>query len=315
VGGTAGLRFSEIEREMNSNNHYQPYGKTKLILDCAMEHINSVPYQVSIRWVFYRLLQEGFYNKKAHYGNFVLLTSRARKNWYQGWTPETLADDTRTMEIFSSSGEKPTPSMDELIEQEIERAEDEIEYHKDQAQNYRHECFYEIDPNYYQDFICLILFEARAMMEQFKTYTYGLTLCPFGGQPSIPYKWRIAKYIEEQCAKYQKNAVILYFGDLDEAGLTIFNAAMEDIGQWCNATVEFVRCGLTEEQVRKYNIPENFEHPGFQWEALTDNQAKEIIQTGLSQYFDLDARKRAIKEAEQIMAQVNTAVNDHLDTV
>jgi hypothetical protein len=291
---------------------YEPYGKTKLILDSAFKHIQSVEYQVSVRWVFYRLLQEGHYNKKSDYMKFVSLTSRARKNWYDRWDPQTLADDTRSMDIFSSEGVEPDPDIDSLIEVQRKEAEEEIEYHRDQAENYIHRFQYEIDPNYYQDAFCLVMFEARAMHAQFQRYARGLTLCPFGGQPSIPYKWQIAKHIEEQCAKYEKDAVVLYFGDLDDAGLTIFESAQEDIAEWCDANIEFVRCGLTEEQVKKYGIPENFEHPGYQWEALNDTQAKEIIEGNLSRWYDFDAPRRAREEAHEIMVKVNGAVNDYL---
>jgi hypothetical protein len=292
---------------------YQPYGKTKKILERAMEHIQDVPYQVSVRWVFYRLLQEGFYSKKRHYDNFVQLTSRARKSWYDGWSPSTLADDTRTMSVSANDGDRPDPDIEELIETEIQEAKNEIEYHRDQAQNYTHLFLYDIDPNYYQARFCVIMFEARAMMEQFATYTHGLTLCPFGGQPSIPYKWKIAKYIEERCQHYDKSGLVLYFGDLDDAGLTIFDSAEEDISVWCNADLEFVRCGLTQDQVNKYQIPENFEHPGYQWEALTDEQAREIIEENLSRYYDLDAERRARREANRIMDQVNMSVNASLE--
>lgn len=293
---------------------YQPYGKTKKILDRAMEHIRSVDYQVSIRWVFYRLLQENLYRKKSDYITFVSLSSRARKNWYDGWTPETLADETRQMEIFNDEGERPEPDLAGLIEDEVKEAEEEIEWHKEQAENYEHSFQYEIDPNYYQADFCVVMYEARAMHQQFLKYTHGLTLCPFGGQPSIPYKWKIAKYIENQCEKYGKNCVVLYFGDLDDAGLLIFKAGEQDISQWCNADVNFVRCGLTEEQAVKYKIPENFEHPGsFQWEALTDPQAREIIEESLLKYYDFNAATRAKEEARQVMYRVNQAVNDYLD--
>jgi hypothetical protein len=291
---------------------YEPYGKTKLILDRAFEHIQSVEYQVSVRWVFYRLLQEGHYKKKSDYVKFVSLTSRARKNWYAEWTPETLADDTRSMDVFFSEGVEPNPDIDELIEEQREEAKEEIEWHRDQAENYVHRFMYEIDPNYYQDAFCVVMFEARAMHAQFQRYARGLTLCPFGGQPSIPYKWQIAKHIEEQCAKYEKDAVVLYFGDLDDAGLSIFESAQEDIAEWCEADIEFVRCGLTEDQVAKYEIPQNFEHPGYQWEALTDAHAKEIIEGSLRQWYDVDAPRRAIEEAHEIMFKVNSAVNDSL---
>jgi hypothetical protein len=307
---------------------YTPHGKTKVILDRAMEHIRGVPYQVSVRWVFYNLYQEGYFTggeKKNHpedyykkkkmkdYQKFVALISRARKAWYDGWTPETLADDTRKMDLFESDGGIPDPNLEILVRREQIEAEESIAFYRDQAENYVHVFSYAIDPNYMQERFCVVMYEARAMHQQFQYYTKGLTLCPFGGQPSIPYKWKIAKYIEEQCKRYGKDAIVLYFGDCDDAGMLIFNAGKEDITSWCDADVEFVRCGLTEKQAKKYGVVENFEHPGsYQWEALNDKQAKEIILDGISQYYDFELSKLAAKKAAEISNYVNEVVNDGL---
>lgn len=49
---------------------------------------------------------------------------------------------------------------------------------------------------------------------------------------------------------------------------------------------------------RGYNLPENFEKPGvFQWEALEDAQAEEIITTALAPHIDYEAAARV--EAEE----------------
>ena len=44
---------------------YTPHGKTAKMLERALEIVNSVPYNVSTRWLFYRMLQEGCYTKKS----------------------------------------------------------------------------------------------------------------------------------------------------------------------------------------------------------------------------------------------------------
>lgn len=59
--------------------------------------------------------------------------------------------------------------------------------------------------------------------------------------------------------------------------------------------------GLTVEQARRYGLPENFERPGqWQWEALSDAQAREIIQGALELYLDLDALGGAIEQAKHL---------------
>jgi hypothetical protein len=66
------------------------------ILTRGLELVNSVSYQVSARWLFYRLLQESFFSKKSDYKTKLIpLISRARKQFLLDWHPATLSDDTR----------------------------------------------------------------------------------------------------------------------------------------------------------------------------------------------------------------------------
>ena len=293
---------------------WQPSAKSRVILDRAKEHIESVPYKVSARWVFYRLLQDGIYTKKADYKNtFISLTSRARHSGY--WDPDVLADETREAVIFEPEGwDTPEADINEQIELARVRAKEEIEDLRESLENYRYSHNYQIDSTYFHDSITVVMFEARAMEQQFRLYADGLTLCPFGGQPSIPYKYEIAKYLETQHEKYGKPLLVLYFGDYDEAGQTIFNTALEDIGKWCNYEIRWEFCGLTREQVESYKVPENLEHEGYQWEALTDKQAAEIIQSSIRKFVDIDeANRRAWRESWELRQAVERAVNEELE--
>ncbi len=74
---------------------YKPSAEGKYILDRAWCWVQSVPYQPSARWVFYRLLQDGTYSKKGDYRHLLGILSKARKGFYDQWNPGTLADDTR----------------------------------------------------------------------------------------------------------------------------------------------------------------------------------------------------------------------------
>jgi len=75
---------------------YTPQGKTAAMLDRAYELIQSVPYAVSTRWLFYRMLQEGFYSSKGDYKDkFCKATAAARHANYKEWRPDTLVDETR----------------------------------------------------------------------------------------------------------------------------------------------------------------------------------------------------------------------------
>lgn len=97
-----------------------------------------------------------------------------------------------------------------------------------------------------------------------------------------------------------------------EYSLDSFKSKLRTITNSCYANFSFIRCGLTREQVKQYKIPENFEHPGYQWEALADQDAQEIIESSLCQYYDHGAAHKAEKRAATISDIINKSVNEKL---
>ena len=144
----------------------------------------------------------------------------------------------------------------------------------------------ELDHFYRQKHYIELWYEARAMTSQFKYYTEKIDLIPLGGMSSIPYKWSIAKRLERKGLKYKKPIVILYFGDEDLAGYRIQSDIEEDVRNWSDVDFKIIRCGLTEDQAIKYGIPHSIEKAGYQWEALNDESAAEIIKSSLNKYID-----------------------------
>jgi len=244
-------------------NEYKPQTEQAIILERAFELVESVPYDVTARWLFYRLLQESCYTGKDDYkAKFLPLLSKARKKFYKQWTPETLADDTRVAVI---RGDGWTSEASFL--KDVGRASCVLDKWQDQ------DCYLEI------------WFEAKAMAGQFKHYTEYITLRPFGGDCSISFKWQIAKELEARHDQYKKPVVVLYFGDLDKKGLQIPESAVKDIRQWADIDFEFIRCGLNQGDEVTYNIPENPDKPGtYQWEALSDEAARELIKNWTEKY-------------------------------
>lgn len=258
---------------------YQPTPKVAEIMTWCLEKVKSVPYRVTLRWLFYQAYQEsrdhrrhwGLHTKQG-YSAFKSWASRVRKNFWNGWTPETLVDDTRELEMHG--GGHATP-------------ESWIESFRNET------CM--IDKRQYQKQIVLLCFEADAMRRQFEHYTkdYHVSLAPFRGDASIDYKWKIAKWIEELKKAYGKPVKVLYFGDLDPKGAEIPENAMRDIRAWCKFEFAYEIVGLKQEHVARWNLPENPDKHGYQWEALSDNAARELIQTALNANVDLDAIKKA----------------------
>jgi|LDZT01.1.fsa_nt_gi hypothetical protein len=263
---------------------YNPSPETKKILDEAMATLQSVPYEVTARWLFYRLVQGGFFpNKKSYKSKFLPMLSKARKNFYGGWTPETLADDTRQALKRGGGYRDETDFIESIIDDAV--------------------CI--LNKHQHQKNYCELWFEAKAMKSQFEYYTSHITLRPFGGDPSINYKWEIAKDLEWAASYYGLPVVILYFGDLDPKGLTIPENAIKDIRKWCTADFDFYRAGLNPGDEHRYNIQENPDRPGtFQWEALDDSTAKELITRTIKKFLDVDLFKKTVEEQKLITHRV-----------
>lgn len=238
---------------VEANKKFAPYAKSISKLNFAMAKIQSVPYKVSGRWLFYQLVQEGYAVKKD-YDKIISLLSRVRKNFWGGWTPDILTDSVREC-VWKG---------EPLYLRDIQ-----------------------LDAIANQDYYVQLWFEAQAMYQQFEYYTrdYRVSLIPFRGDCSIPIKWEIAKKLETMAQKYQKPIKVLYFGDYDEKGLQIYISALKDIRAWCNVDFDVERVGLTLEQAQRLNLPENPLKPhAYQWEALSDKDASTLILGAVTKY-------------------------------
>jgi len=137
------------------------------------------------------------------------------------------------------------------------------------------------------------------MAGQFEHFTRDIDLIPMGGTASIPYKWTIAKRLEAAAEKYGKPIIILYFGDFDPAGRVIQEVIEKDVRTWTRAEFSLIWCGLTEGQVKRYEIPISIEGKGYQWEALSHEAAGEIIGEAVSKYVREDIMDEVDAEAEE----------------
>lgn len=268
--------------------------KTIRLLARAWEHVDSVDYRVSARWLFYQLLQESFYSHKDDYHDrFLPLVSSVRKKLEGPWRPDTLADETRSP---------------------IRRGEGFIE--KSEALKYAMRAVNAPITHWkYQDNYVEIWFEARAMAQQFQYYTEGITLWPFAGDASIPYKWQMAESLRIAKERFEdKPIAVLYFGDCDKKGLEIPYNAHRDVVRWSGVDFDFRRCGLTIEQAETYNVPENPDKPGeYQWEALSDEGAAEIIKQAMADYLNPNVYSQALWETEAIEAQISQKIAELLE--
>jgi len=274
--------------------------REKAILDAGWAHVQSVPYKASLRWLFYRLLQDGFYKGKKDYGQACSgLFSRARHTQQGHWRPDTLEDESREI-IIRAGG-----------------CRDEDEAIQEMRSNVIGAAYVPRDHFYHQENYIELWFEANAMSSQFKYYTKDIDLVPMGGQPSIPHKWKVAKRLEGAARIYGKPIVILYFGDEDAHGHVIQKTIEMDVRRWApEVSFDLIWCGLTMEQVERYAIPENPEKPGYQWEALSDKGAREIITAAIGKYIDEEVTEdvnAAAEEFQEAWQEKLAAVFDESD--
>uniref|UniRef100_A0A6M3MAD5 Uncharacterized protein n=1 Tax=viral metagenome TaxID=1070528 RepID=A0A6M3MAD5_9ZZZZ len=274
---------------------YNPVKKTADLLNWMLEKIKSVEYGVTLRWTFYQAVQEKGL-KKSDYKNIKKYCSKSRKDFWNGWNPTTLVDDTRT--IYRNGGGY--DNFYDWLNSFMNR-----------------EPTYEVYSR--QENIVQIWFEAQAMYSQFNHYAspYRIPLVPFKGDTSINAKWKMAEYLAELYEKYRKPIIILYFGDYEPhrdrgsraKGLTIPMDALDDVLPWFASMIikngvltmaeltpdklgeilTFKRIGLNEEHIKQWELPENPERPGeFQWEALNDERARDLIKGAIEEYWDRD---------------------------
>ncbi len=280
-----------------TTSNYNPSPETAKVLNWMLEEIESVPYGVTLRWAFYQCVQKlGLV--KSDYGKIKSYAARARKEFWNGWRPDTLVDDTRTIYKAGHGFQNIGDWLNSLRKEEA---------------------IYEVFSR--QENIVIIWFEAQAMYSQFEHYTspYRIPLAPFKGDTSIRHKWDIAEYLAELYKQYRKPIIILYFGDyephLDRGsrgkGITIPLNALKDIRKWFLIhlvwmevidsenneemqrqmkehleALKFVRVGLNKEHIDKWRLPENPERPGeYQWESLGDEPARELIENAIQEYW------------------------------
>ena len=69
-----------------------------------------------------------------------------------------------------------------------------------------------------------------------------------------------------------------------------------------NGDYQWERGGLDDEHVKRYQLPLSIEGKGYQWEALTDDQAREIIETATTGLIDSDAIA-AVENEEDVITK------------
>jgi hypothetical protein len=287
-------RFNNTEAAPGKNemDEYKPNGRTKEALEAAMGYIQTVAYKVGLRWVFYRLLQDGFLDSKDDYENLKGWCSKARKRFYGDWHPSTLVDEGRSIDTSWDPRDR-----DHVLSS--------LHYYA------------KLTPDLYigQIAVPFLIFEAETMSGQFEHFAPWSDRAALRGDASIPHKWNIAKRCDHLASKYELPVHILYFGDFDNKGLQIPKSAMADIIDWVepNTGLEFTRCGINHGDAERFNLPEKSLKVGtYEWESLDSDDAGTLIREGLEKVIDLDLIEERIEAAEDETVELQGEIETHL---
>lgn len=268
---------------------WEPRGENAEWLKWTLERVKEVPYKVTTRWAFYALHDSNRAKyPKEFYKKFKDFTAKARKQYWGGWDPDTLADDTRAASNHYGN--------------EYQSIKQFFEYQKYSRPK--------LDWLKYQDNIVFVCFEAKAMKSQFDYHLndYRVNMWPFGGDASIPFKRSLAAALGDAEAAYpNKDLYVLYFGDYDPKGLEIPDNAMHDVRAWSGVDFDFVRLGINADHVEEYNLPDD-ETGKYQWEALNERAAESLI-SRVFDYYDKDALMM-VKQRERKAGEIWESVVD-----
>ena len=128
---------------------------------------------------------------------------------------------------------------------------------------------------------------------------YGVTLNVgrgFDGWSSIHNAaWRFVTQIEEG-----KAATILYFGDFDPSGEDMVRSLRDRLA-WFDCYPEIIKCALTMDDIRRYNLPPDFA-------KRTDSRAKKFIALHGDVSVELDALPAGV-----LISRLVEEVEDRMD--
>jgi hypothetical protein len=149
------------------------------------------------------------------------------------------------------------------------------------------------DKMLYQDVYIEVMIEKMAIFEIVSRVTnkYNIMLTGDKGFCSTTVLYEIAGRMKEQ-TMLGKKCYVLYIGDHDPSGLTMDESIKNTLARMGANGVNFIRVGLTKEQVEEYNLPPNVikenntnakkyseKHGDISWEC--DALPPEILQNDL----------------------------------
>lgn len=153
------------------------------------------------------------------------------------------------------------------------------------------------------------------------TNEYGVTLLVVRGQVS---RTAIYEAKERFIIAYRtgKEPHLLYFGDFDPSGLSIFNSLTERLNEMVDS-VDCQRLALTPEQIKKHKLPQDpakTTDPNYksftkkygdavvELDALPPDELQELIEQSISKFVSWSLRAREDKKEKQEINQLSKII-------
>ena len=219
---------------------------------------------LTLRALYYQLVSKNIIaNEDSEYKSLGNLVVKARKGGFIDW--EQIVDETRILQ-YRTSWESPADSI-------ISAAET---YHRD---------YWEDQEYYIETWV-----EKLALLSVIERAAYPLD-CPYytgRGFNSVSSSWAAAMRFKEKIEQ-GKEAILIYCGDHDPAGLQIPKNIQEDFDLF-NVEVTVKRIALNKDQIEYYNLPPN---PT----KKTDKKAEKYIAQYGPEAWELDALPMGVLES------------------
>jgi hypothetical protein len=161
----------------------------------------------------------------------------------------------------------------------------------------------------------VVMCEASGMVPQLFNIAdpYGIPAESSGGFDSVTQKHALAK----EWASQDQPVTVLYIGDYDESGETMFDVLDEDIGAFAaeyGGDVKFVRVAVTPTQMRALNLESAPPNPNdkrgrgltetWQAEALDPDDLARILEEAITSRFDHAIYQAVLDEEEKMRREL-----------
>lgn len=276
---------------------WTPRAKSAVLLDQVQavleEYRKFLP--MTARQIFYRLVGAHGYDKtELAYGRLLELLTRARR---ARLIPMSAIRDDRAQQMGGTFGYESPADFWEMVESMVEHYSRPLDEDQPRAVE--------------------LWVEAAGMLPQISRVAseYGVACYGSGGFESVGAKFSAASRIAERSVP----TTVLSVGDLDPSGLSIADAAAEDVAAFArqlgtDTALTVSRLAVTPEQVAAYRLetaPQKLTDrrgPAMaetvQAEALTPDELSRIVREGLEAAVDLDAIARVQARADEERAQL-----------